>query len=72
MDVKKEDGFSALHLAALNNHRDVAEILIKEVGGGSVNGPVFVCAWCRLAAMLPLVCPRAAVATYVAFHHQCE
>ncbi len=31
-DVKKEDGFSALHLAALNNHRDVAEILLKEVG----------------------------------------
>uniref|UniRef100_H3D007 Uncharacterized protein n=1 Tax=Tetraodon nigroviridis TaxID=99883 RepID=H3D007_TETNG len=30
VDVKKEDGFSALHLAALNNHRDVAEILIKE------------------------------------------
>lgn len=30
-DVKKEDGFSALHLAALNNHYDVAEILIKEV-----------------------------------------
>lgn len=31
VDVKKEDGFSALHLAALNNHKDVAEILIKEV-----------------------------------------
>lgn len=31
VDVKKEDGFSALHLAALNNHRDVAEVLIKEV-----------------------------------------
>lgn len=31
VDVKKEDGFSALHLAALNNHRDVAEILVKEV-----------------------------------------
>lgn len=31
VDVKKDDGFSALHLAALNNHRDVAEILIKEV-----------------------------------------
>lgn len=30
VDVKKEDGFSALHLAALNNHKDVAEILIKE------------------------------------------
>lgn len=35
VDVKKEDGFSALHLAALNNHRDVAEILIKEVSGRS-------------------------------------
>lgn len=31
VDVKKEDGFSALHLASLNNHRDVAEILVKEV-----------------------------------------
>lgn len=30
VDVKKEDGFSALHLAALNNHKDVAEILVKE------------------------------------------
>ncbi|MGH0160915.1 UNVERIFIED_CONTAM: hypothetical protein FKN15_040207 [Acipenser sinensis] len=29
-DVKKEDGFSSLHLAALNNHREVAEVLIKE------------------------------------------
>ena len=31
VDVKKEDGFSALHLAALNNHKYVAEIMIKEV-----------------------------------------
>lgn len=37
VDVKKEDGFSALHLAALNNHRDVAEILIKEVKTGANN-----------------------------------
>uniref|UniRef100_A0A7N4NGK8 E3 ubiquitin-protein ligase MIB2 n=1 Tax=Sarcophilus harrisii TaxID=9305 RepID=A0A7N4NGK8_SARHA len=29
-DTKKDDGFTALHLAALNNHREVAEILIKE------------------------------------------
>lgn len=31
MDAKKEDGFTALHLAALNNHWDVAQILIREV-----------------------------------------
>ena len=31
VDIKKEDGFSALHLAALNNHKCVAEIMIKEV-----------------------------------------
>ncbi|NXC86658.1 MIB2 ligase, partial [Cercotrichas coryphoeus] len=31
VDSKKEDGFTALHLAALNNHMEVAEILIKEV-----------------------------------------
>lgn len=31
VDSKKEDGFTALHLAALNNHKEVAEILIKEV-----------------------------------------
>ncbi|XP_041319607.1 E3 ubiquitin-protein ligase MIB2 [Pyrgilauda ruficollis] len=30
VDSKKEDGFTALHLAALNNHLEVAEILIKE------------------------------------------
>lgn len=31
VDAKKEDGFTALHLAALNNHWDVAQILIREV-----------------------------------------
>lgn len=34
VDTKKDDGFTALHLAALNNHREVAEILIKEVSAG--------------------------------------
>ena len=44
MDAKKEDGFTALHLAALNNHREVIQILIREVwtqprdGGGSLAG----------------------------------
>lgn len=31
MDAKKEDGFTALHLAALNDHREVAQVLIREV-----------------------------------------
>eukprot|EP00116_Pleurobrachia_bachei_P002050 sb/3462312/ len=30
VDIKKDDGFSALHLAALNNHKTVAEIMIRE------------------------------------------
>lgn len=39
MDAKKEDGFTALHLAALNNHREVAQILIQEVRAGSLPTP---------------------------------
>ena len=31
MDVKKDDGFAALHLAALNGHKEVAEILLTVV-----------------------------------------
>ena len=31
VDAKKEDGFTALHLAAFNNHREVAQVLIREV-----------------------------------------
>lgn len=31
VDAKKDDGFAALHLAALNNHCEVAQILIREV-----------------------------------------
>lgn len=33
VDVKKEDGFAALHLAALNGHREVAVILLSQNGG---------------------------------------
>ena len=29
VDVKKDDGYTALHLAALNNHVEVAELLIQ-------------------------------------------
>jgi E3 ubiquitin-protein ligase mind-bomb len=30
VDVKKEDGFAALHLAALNGHSNVVEVLVRE------------------------------------------
>lgn len=33
VDVKKEDGFAALHLAALNGHKEVAAILLSQNGG---------------------------------------
>ena len=35
IDVKKEDGFAALHLAALNGHKDVAAILLSPTGGNA-------------------------------------
>ncbi|KOC64396.1 E3 ubiquitin-protein ligase MIB2 [Habropoda laboriosa] len=35
VDVKKEDGFAALHLAALNGHKDVAAILLSPNGGNA-------------------------------------
>ena len=31
MDEKKDDGYTALHLAALNNHVEVAELLVHMV-----------------------------------------
>lgn len=39
VDVKKDDGFSALHLAALNNHWEVAQTLLKEVSPLAPGGP---------------------------------
>lgn len=33
VDTKKEDGFAALHLAALNGHREVVAILLSQNGG---------------------------------------
>ena len=44
MDDAKDDGFTALHLAALNNHRAVAELLLESVSereeweSGTVSG----------------------------------
>ena len=31
VNEKKDDGYSALHLASLNNHVEVAELLVKQV-----------------------------------------
>jgi len=30
VDEKKDDGYTALHLASLNNHVEVAELLVRE------------------------------------------
>ena len=37
VDEKKDDGYTALHLAALNNHVEVAELLVHQVGHASIN-----------------------------------
>lgn len=39
VDAKKEDGFTALHLASLNNHWEVAQALIREVWTRNLAGP---------------------------------
>lgn len=31
VNEKKDDGYTALHLAALNNHVEVAELLVRQV-----------------------------------------
>lgn len=38
MDVKKDDGFAALHLASLNGHRAVVETLALQ-GEADINLP---------------------------------
>lgn len=38
VDEKKDDGYTALHLAALNNHVEVAELLVHQVGFFSQKG----------------------------------
>ena len=35
VNEKKDDGYTALHLAALNSHVEVAELLVKQVTGDS-------------------------------------
>jgi len=40
IDEKKDDGYTALHLAALNNHMEVAELLVHGTGS-DVSAPSF-------------------------------
>lgn len=44
VDEKKDDGYTALHLAALNNHVEVAELLVHQVGFFSQEG-LYVALW---------------------------
>lgn len=37
VDEKKDDGYTALHLAALNNHVEVAELLVHQVLNSFLN-----------------------------------
>jgi E3 ubiquitin-protein ligase mind-bomb len=36
VDEKKDDGYTALHLAALNNHIEVAELLVHQVSKSDI------------------------------------
>lgn len=37
VDEKKDDGYTALHLAALNNHVEVAELLVHQVSSSNMH-----------------------------------
>ncbi len=37
VDEKKDDGYTALHLAALNNHVEVAELLVHQVSNSNTH-----------------------------------
>lgn len=44
VDIKKEDGFTALHLAAFNDHTEICETLLTMASNKPVNQMNYL--WC--------------------------
>ena len=43
LNVVKDDGFTTLHIAAVNDHREIAKILLTKVIYKKKNPPIFPC-----------------------------
>ena len=43
LNVVKDDGFTTLHIAAINDHREIAKILLTKVIYKKKNPPIFPC-----------------------------
>uniref|UniRef100_A0A4W2FTT7 E3 ubiquitin-protein ligase MIB2 n=1 Tax=Bos indicus x Bos taurus TaxID=30522 RepID=A0A4W2FTT7_BOBOX len=54
VDAKKEDGFTALHLAAFNNHGEVAQVLIQELQASGLPSSAELTAGAAMAYYLAL------------------
>lgn len=55
IDEKKDDGYTALHLAALNNHVEVAELLVHGTGSDVSSSLIFFFYCSNTALNLPIL-----------------